>query len=54
MNSCHLNQYFNSKANHSPLDKIPGCHFLLLFRLMFVGGLWIDVYTGDEFGMNCK
>lgn len=30
MNSCHLNQYFNSKPNHSPLDKILQCHFLLL------------------------
>lgn len=32
MNSCHLNQYFNSKPNHSPLDKILQCHFLLLFQ----------------------
>lgn len=41
MNSCHLNQYFNSKPNHSPLDKILQCHFLLLD--LSSGWQWIMV-----------
>lgn len=56
MNSCHLNQYFNSKPNHSPLDKILQCHFLLLDLWLVVD--YDIVFTRciacDEFRINSK